>query len=571
MAVMIPSILPRNPPPGEREVFTRLREDPDTKDWIVLHSLDIARHPTQVSGEADFVVLVPGLGVLVIEVKSHTHIHRGEDGLWYFGNDVTGEARGPFRQAADAMHTLRRTIMEKRPDMGGVVFWSAVILPFAAGRIATGEWNPWQLVDSAKFRASPISRIVIAVLTHARELLAARKPGWFAVDTAAPDAAQCRMIATILRPKFEVFQSPASRAKLLAEELRTYTEEQTEFLDAIDLNPRLLVHGPAGTGKTLLAIESARRAVTSGRRTALLCFNRLLGNCLVEETRSLTELVCGNVHKLMCDVAEARPPVAAPPEWWSERLPQIAVEAILREDGRARFDEIVLDEFQDFLLPNYLDFLDLIVEGGLAAGRWRAFGDFERQSIYQTAAHISLSDFIQTRSGRATTFNLTVNCRNLPRVVHHVHRLGQLVPGYRRIRRPDDGIDPEFHFYRAPEEQDGIIRRVLLKLEAEGFPPGDIVVLSPFRNCAASRLAEKGADGDRFQPYSDRTSGVRWATIHSFKGLEATAIILTDIDDVESTAARDLFYIGLTRSVQRLIICAANAVAGPLFTLLQRS
>jgi superfamily I DNA/RNA helicase len=152
-----------------------------------------------------------------------------------------------------------------------------------------------------------------------------------------------------------------------------------------------------------------------------------------------------------------------------------------------------------------------------------------------------------------------------------VHRLGQLVPGYRRIRRPDDGIDPEFHFYRAPEEQDGILRRVLLKLEAEGFPPRDIVVLSPFRNCAASRLAEKGSDGDRFQPYSDGASGVRWATIHSFKGLEAPAIILTDIDDVESTAARDLFYIGLTRSVQRLVICAANAVAGPLFTLLQKS
>ena len=51
MAVMIPAILPSSAPPGEREVFARLRDDPSTADWTVLHSLDIARHPTQVSGK----------------------------------------------------------------------------------------------------------------------------------------------------------------------------------------------------------------------------------------------------------------------------------------------------------------------------------------------------------------------------------------------------------------------------------------------------------------------------------------------------------------------------------------
>lgn len=569
MALMIPSVLPKNPPPGEREVFARLRDDPDTKDWIVLHSLDIARHPTQVSGEADFIVLVPRLGALVLEVKSHTHIHRGEDGLWYFGKDVAGEARGPFRQAADAMHALRNHVVEKRPDLAGVVFWSAVILPFASGRIVTGEWHPWQMVDSAKFRASPINRIVSTVLVRARELLSTRTARWFAEDE-APSIEQCRTITSLLRPKFEVFQSPAARARLLAQELRAYTEEQLEFLDSIELNPRLVLHGPAGTGKTLLAVESARRSINQGRRTALLCFNRLLSQRLTEETKTLPGLTCASMHKLMCDIAQVRPPDNCGPEWWASQLPQLATEALLARDAAARFDEIVLDEFQDFLLPSLLDFLDLIVEGGLAAGRWRAFGDFERQSIYQTPDHITLTEFLEKRSGRATTFNLTVNCRNLPRVVHHVHRLGQLVPGYRRIRRPDDGVDPEFHFYRVADEQLGMLRRALLKLDGDGFQPADIVVLSPLRNCAAARLAD-AADGPRIVAFSDKEKSVRWTTIQAFKGLEAPAVILTDIQDVSSPDARDLFYIGLTRTVQRLVICASNSVAADLLSLLQKS
>jgi hypothetical protein len=39
---------------GEREVFERLKESGNTPDWIVLHSLDIAHHVRQVSGEGRF-------------------------------------------------------------------------------------------------------------------------------------------------------------------------------------------------------------------------------------------------------------------------------------------------------------------------------------------------------------------------------------------------------------------------------------------------------------------------------------------------------------------------------------
>ena len=107
MARMIPPTIPTScPSPGEHEIFAKLKDDEATRDWIVLHSLDIAQHLRQVSGEADFVIIVPSLGVLCLEVKACRSLER-RDGHWFYGRDPKGDARGPFKQAAEAMHSPR--------------------------------------------------------------------------------------------------------------------------------------------------------------------------------------------------------------------------------------------------------------------------------------------------------------------------------------------------------------------------------------------------------------------------------------------------------------------------------
>lgn len=112
MARMIPPTIPAScSSPGEQEIFAKLKQDDATRDWIVLHSLDIAEHLRQVSGEADFVIVVPGLGVLCLEVKACRSLMR-KDGLWYYGNDPKGDPRGPFKQSAEAMHSLRQQVAQ---------------------------------------------------------------------------------------------------------------------------------------------------------------------------------------------------------------------------------------------------------------------------------------------------------------------------------------------------------------------------------------------------------------------------------------------------------------------------
>src|SRR5689334_3961333 len=102
---MMPAFCREDAPPGERAVYANLRDDHETDGWIVLHSLGIADHIRQVEGEADFVIIVPDTGILVIEVKSHLSIERLTDGTWILGNGPP-TTRGPFRQASEAMHSL---------------------------------------------------------------------------------------------------------------------------------------------------------------------------------------------------------------------------------------------------------------------------------------------------------------------------------------------------------------------------------------------------------------------------------------------------------------------------------
>lgn len=98
MAKMLPAkIYSDTKSPGEKEIFRRLEHDPATKDWIVLHSLDIPEHVKQVSGEVDFLILVPEKGILCLEVKALTTIRR-ENGVWYYGTKLTSDHRGPFKQ-----------------------------------------------------------------------------------------------------------------------------------------------------------------------------------------------------------------------------------------------------------------------------------------------------------------------------------------------------------------------------------------------------------------------------------------------------------------------------------------
>ncbi len=54
------------------------------------------------------------------------------------------------------------------------------------------------------------------------------------------------------------------------------TNQQSAILEFLGEQPTAAIHGPAGTGKTLLAVEKARSLSRSGHNTLYLCLNEFL-------------------------------------------------------------------------------------------------------------------------------------------------------------------------------------------------------------------------------------------------------------------------------------------------------
>jgi hypothetical protein len=549
-----------------------LKNDPETSNWIVLHSLDITAHVRQISGEADFVVIIPTKGVLCVEVKACSSLHR-KNGEWFYGLNTKPDARGPFRQASEAMHSIRKRIIGAKPDLSHIVFWSAVVFPFVEFSAVSDEWHQWQVVDTRAFRARPLGLLLLGILEKARNFLQERLDlKWFQSQSVGPTEEQCRIMTNMLRPNFEFFESPKQQVLKLSNELKYYTQEQFTALDAMEANARVAFSGPAGTGKTMLAIEAARRSALKGNRVLFICFNRHLGKWLEDQMESLKpRVITKTLHSQMLSTAGIVPNETEKylETFWTEKLPVLATEKIMLEDIQNCFDEIIVDEAQDILRNEYLDFLDLSLEGGLASGQWRFFGDFEKQAIFG-AANIPLNVFIKNRAGSAPTYALRMNCRNTPRIASLVHILGDLNPDYSKILRPDNGIEPELHYYDRSNDQTTLLIEALDSFYKKGLRGNNIVILSTRADTSCAARSVWGRPWvERIKPFELSGQGqIGYCSIHAFKGLEAPIIIVTDVDDVSGPINRALFYIAITRALQELIILAHDSVKNDILSIL---
>ena len=94
---------------GEKKLFYKLQSGECLNGSVALHSLNLASHVSNAEGEADFVLLIPGKGILVIEVKDHERV-KFEDGKWILGNDKP-KVGGPVKQAREAMYSLLEYMM----------------------------------------------------------------------------------------------------------------------------------------------------------------------------------------------------------------------------------------------------------------------------------------------------------------------------------------------------------------------------------------------------------------------------------------------------------------------------
>ncbi len=554
MANMIPRILdPSTPSDGEKHLFSRLENDSGASNWTVLHSLNIAHHKTQVMGEIDFLVIIPNLCVFAIEVKAHRFV-KFKNGLWQLGKNGKAEFRGPFKQINDAVFSMVEYFKTKSTSLSKMPIFPLVIFTHTELKDNSIEWHPREVCSAREYRKTPISKLLISrAKSFRKELTRTKTAKWFSSNDSRPNNDDIKLILEVVRPKIEHLPISASFRKSLEQDMEFFTKEQFVALDAMADNQRVIYKGPAGVGKTILAIEAALRAAKQDHKVLFLCKNRLLTEYLQEHTQhcnidilSITQLLEAHVDKLFINNQDREND-----NYWKVNLPQEAYTNLI--DKNIEYTFLIMDEAQDILINEaWVDCIELLLKGGIACGEWNIFGDFELQNLYSLYTHDDLLSDIKSRANNVASFNLTINCRNLKEVSSLNFSLSGLTSPYSKYLRTNKPIAAsKYYFYSSEKDQLIKLREQVSALLRSGFKPNDIVILSKVSE--SKSIAKKYLNDLSTTAFAFSDNKVQFTSIHKFKGLEAPIIILTDFDEIETNASKKLLYAGATRATESVI------------------
>ncbi len=503
---------------AELLVFDQLRSafgSATDGEWFALHSLNLPRHEYKRFGEIDFIVCGPG-GLFVLEVKGGGVSCQA--GSWTTTNrygqvDILRES--PFRQAASALHALARLVP------GGIidsfVTGYGVIMPDVMGLPDSAEWEKPVLADARDFRQ--FEAWLEALIKHWQQK---------GTRSTGPTVGELQSLLQFLRPDFEAVRSTYVSNHEVEQRIVRLTEDQLSLVDIVEANDRVICTGGAGTGKTIMALEIARRWSTDGSRVALACHSPWLKSCLSKLAGSGTVVTLAN-----------------------------SIEVAARRSGIELFDALIVDESQDIFNLAAMSHLDRSLSGGLEHGRWVFFHDINNQSglcgEYEPEAYELLERCHPAR------IPLRTNCRNTLPIVKYVQEnlaadLGVSAVGHGPAVRVVEARNPIDALARLQEE-------LIQLVEREQFAPSDIVILSqyPYLNSVCSQLPDSFEYSirqlDEYSPRGSTAGKIGFAEIENYKGLESPCIVLIDLPPLDSSSkCRALYYVGLSRARVQLTV-----------------
>lgn len=482
---------------------------------VAFHSLNLTQHPNKRFGEIDFLVTSPR-GILVLEVKGGGI--RCENGRWVYIDRAGKEHvknESPFRQAETALHGLFNSLKDKFPKriLESFAFGFGVIFPDCEWRQAGAEWDPHTLADAKAFRH--FDRWLESLFTYWRDK--AHLTG----SSGSPSPGDLKEIQSFLRPDFESVPALGSQVRQIEENLVRLTEDQYALLDVAEANPRTFCTGGAGTGKTFLAAELARRWVANGDQVLLVCASPWL-KAWIHSQLSLKGLTIAT-----CD----------------------AVSTAASRAGIAKFDKLIVDEAQDLMQIVSLDILDSHLNGSLTRGAWCMFGDLQNQAGLVGQIESEALEWLNQLS--PVRLPLRVNCRNTLQVIDVIKGKLHADMG---IRGTGNGPPVRYTSATNTEVAVAALEREIKALINLGLSYSQITVLSPleYRNSIASRLPEKTRSkileldvyGIRHFP----PDAISFSTIPNFKGLENDAVILVELPSTDHPTFASLSYVGMSRA-----------------------
>lgn len=496
-------------------------------------------------GECDFLIAHPRMGYLTIEVKGGGISYDPAERQWW-STDRDGfrfRIKDPVEQARSAKHALLAKLKATRHwqdrwihNSHGVVFPDA-----AAPPRDLGADRPVHIFCCSRELAQGFGEWIEARMQETASRPDSRGLGRDGV------AAFERILAQPFTLSFQI----AGAMENDRQQLGVLEPTQFHILENIADIPRAEIKGAAGTGKTIVAIEAAKRASSSGQRTLLTCFGRPLANELARSAGAVENLTIAGFHAICLRAAEEAG-LELPPDnrrdqnFFDNVLPGLLIDAVTaRPDLKWR--NIIVDEGQDFLESWWIAIDAALLPGGSL----RVFSD-ANQRVYARQA-VPAADL------QLVPIRLVRNLRNT-KSIHAaavVHYEGPEI-----IAEGPDGLAVN---WIEADATDALIKAAYNEVRRlvyqEEVATGEITVLLPNSEWVEHFRVEASRSQLEFTNCADLSSDrIVVDTLRRFKGLERPATIL--VVGEADLARAELAYVGLSRPRFYLAVVARAADMG---------
>ncbi len=572
MAHMIPPI------PKEYEefsdegtVFQALKKLPD--DYYVFHSVSIneVRNRVYVEREIDFVVVNKNKGILCIEAKNGYNITY-RDREWYYSSGKMMKHGGPYKQVSTAKHALYNVLryhdnetvrkMAGRCKMLHAVWFFKVDEARFASITANGraEDAPKELTLFADEIRDPTKRIeqIFNIEIPAGEDKTVR--------TDLTDEEFKLLLNSVLCPEFNLIPSPNARGMIIEEQMKQLLYEQYRLLDFLEDQPSAVINGAAGTGKTMIAVEKARRNSEENEKVLFLCYNRMLADYLNDTYKKNHErsvrlqyrnIEFMTISQLAQNITGNFRDFNGLQEWLID---------CIGDKDKFPYQHVIIDEGQDFGMidasstreqaETNCSVIDTLQEVALSVGgTFYLFYDKYQMIQGGNKVEYKLPDCVVNCDCRMT---LHCNCRNTKEIAQT--SVTPLKDNRKRAIKVqtasawDEPITPVMHLTEGKKKSLAALYEVLDKYIDQGIE--DIVILTAGTldyTMIADDLQSVGVNNEQFKYLSYKGKNIMVTTCIKFKGLEADAIVLIDLNrDSFSGFEGMLFYVGTSRAKKYL-------------------
>lgn len=526
MAIMIPSeFIEFDPKSREEFIYNKFSELPN--EYYVFHSLntlEVKNINSRFSrdGEIDFLLLHQVKGLIVIEAKA------GEfkiiNSQWYYQNGLPMKHGGPYNQAKNNKYKLQNII--EREDKTNILkgklnILHGVCFPSVNSGILKNIKLPLEAHPAITICNDDLDNLVSSLDRIYEQ----------SFETKALNEIEFKSLLDILLPSYNIFQIKNVEVKIKENKFIRLLNEQYAILDYLEFQNFATISGVAGTGKTLIALEKARR-LSIDKKVLFLCYNKHLRDYLEANYKY------DNIDYFTIDqyAYKYRKKVSNKYIGLSQYL-----ETCYLNEKTFDYQHLIIDEGQDF------GSTDLETAEVLKYFYYNVVDKFNGSMyIFYDKMQLVQGDvvpkIIQDSDCKLTLYK---NCRNTFNIAKTALKPIEVTP--KVFKGTYEGVVPSLYMSDENSNLMEQVKKIVIDYINKGYQ--NITVLS-LKGSDKSFMIEV----NEFEKIPIEGSYFQWTTSRKFKGLESDVIILVDIDKRTFIDNKLLFYVGASRAKYELAI-----------------